>query len=156
MFPEFCLPRGVFSLTVWAPNGAILHSFWFPARERWLKCFFSFSFLSKVPRASPPTASPGRPCARTPLWLDSLAEMLPECAQELREGEEEKGNERPGRNPTSSGRSAPWAPRASPAGSVWHQLHPGCQAAEQRPGPPRTRPFVGGQHKGEGKTSLPF
>lgn len=47
LFPEFCLPHGVLSLKVWAPNGAILHSFWFPDQDRWLKCFFLFfSFLS--------------------------------------------------------------------------------------------------------------
>lgn len=66
LFPEFCLPHGVLSLKVWAPNGAILHSFWFPDQDRWLKCFFLFF---PVPRAAPPTANPGRPCARTPLSL---------------------------------------------------------------------------------------
>lgn len=47
LFPESCLLYGVLSLTVWAPNGAIPHSFWFPDQERWPKCFFLFfSFLS--------------------------------------------------------------------------------------------------------------
>lgn len=150
LFAEFCFPRGLIA-HVWAPNAGTRHSLWFPDRERWPKCFFLF-----FPGASPPHCQPRPALRKDAALLGSRAETLPECAQELGDGKDPNGKERPGRNPGNSGRSEPLEPRASPPRPVWHKLHPGCQAAEQRPAPTRTRPFVGGKHKEEGKTRLPF
>lgn len=71
LFPEFCLPHGVLSLKIWAPNGAILHSFWFPDQDRWLKCFFLFfSFRCQEPRLPPPTLA-GPALGRRSPWQPS-------------------------------------------------------------------------------------
>lgn len=70
-----------------------------------------FSFLSfPVPRASPPTASPGRPCARTPL---SLAAQLKCCLNVRRnsgKGKERKGTKGPGGTREAVGGPRPWSP----------------------------------------------
>lgn len=114
-----------------------------------------FSFLSfPVPRASPPTASPGRPCARTPL---SLAARPRGCLNARRKsGKGKARTEKKGRGGSREavGGLRPWSP-ALAARVLLAQDPPGCQAAEQRRAPTRTRSFVAEKHKGEGKTRLP-
>ena len=90
--------------------------------------------------------------------LGSRADSLPECAQELGEmGKARTGQKGPGGTREAVGGLLLCSPRASPPWPVWHKRLPGRQAAEQRPAPPRTRPFVGAKHKREGeKIRLPF
>lgn len=110
-----------------------------------------FSFLSfPVPGSLASHRQPWPALLKDADLPGSLAETLPECAQELGRGKGSTGKKGPGRTREAVGGLRPRSPVRARPGPVWHKLLPGSQAAEQRPAPTHTRPFVGGKHKGEG------